>query len=255
MKLSPEGLRLIKSFEGYHTRLPDGGCAAYLCPANVPTIGFGVTEGIKLGMVWTEAEAEAALHREIAKHEAGVTRLVTVDLNQNEFDALVSFSYNCGIGALSRSSILKALNKGDRIGASKQFAKRTRGGGRILKGLVARRAREASLFLKPTSAPEVPSMPQAVDEVKQISKPAATAGGVAAGGAVATVPSLPSLPSPPDLAPVTAWQSFGETLAYAWQWMGGNMLLTGVCALWLGVIWFWPKIMERFQWARSLLSS
>jgi hypothetical protein len=98
-------------------------------------------------------------------------------------------------------------------------------------------------------------MPQAVDEVKQISKPAATAGGVAAGGAVATVPSLQSLPSPPDLAPVTAWQSFAETLAYAWQWMGGNMLLTGVCALWVGVIWFWPKIMERFQWLRSSLSS
>ncbi len=74
MNISDEGLRLIKSFEGYHTRQKDGSCAAYLCPAGVPTIGFGCTEGVKLGMVWSAGEAEAALRREIAKFETAVTR-------------------------------------------------------------------------------------------------------------------------------------------------------------------------------------
>jgi GH24 family phage-related lysozyme (muramidase) len=256
MKISDEGLRLIRSFEGYHTRLPDGGCAAYLCPAGVPTIGHGVTEGIKLGMVWTAEEAETALRREIAKHEAAVTRLVTVDINQNEFDALVSFSYNCGIGALTRSGLLRKLNKGDRLGASKEFAKWNRGGGRVLKGLVSRREREAALFLKPTQEPNAPFMPQEVAETKEISKPAAAAGGVAAGGAVATVPpTIPSLPTPPDLSPVTAWQSFGETIHYFGQWLLTNPVIAVFCAAWVLFFAFLPKIMERSKWLRSLLSS
>ena len=96
MQISDDGLRLIKSFEGYLDKQSDGSCVAYLCPAGVPTLGWGCTEGVKLGMRWTEADAEAALRREIAKFEAGVARLVTVEINQNEFDALVSFHYNTG---------------------------------------------------------------------------------------------------------------------------------------------------------------
>lgn len=255
MNISDEGLRLIRSFEGYHKKLPDGRCLAYRCPAGVWTIGHGVTEGITEGMIWTADEAEAALRREIAKHEAAVRRLATVDLNQNEFDSLCSFSYNCGIGALQRSGLLRKLNKGDRLGAAKEFSKWRRGGGRVLPGLVSRREREAALFLKPVAAPEEPYMPQEVAEVREISKPAATVGGVAAGGAVATVPSLPSLPSPPDTSKLSEWSNFGDTLSYLTGWIGDNPLLTVACAAWFGVVWFWPKIMERFQWLRSSLSS
>jgi lysozyme len=166
MKLSDSGLRLIKGFEGYHRRLPNGDCIAYKCPAGVWTLGYGCTEGIREGMVWTQEQAENALRHEIAKFEAAVMRLVTVPINQNQYDALVSFAYNCGEGALARSTLLKRLNAGDYEGAARCFAQWNKGGGRVLPGLVTRRAREASLFLKPMPGemPEqAPTMPQQVD--------------------------------------------------------------------------------------------
>jgi lysozyme len=163
MEISRDGLKLIKSFEGYHTRLKNGDCAAYRCPANVWTIGYGCTEGVKPGMVWTEQEAEDALHKEISKFETGVSQLVTVPLNQNEFDACVSLAYNIGLGGFGRSTVLRAINKGHKTGAAKAFEMWTRGGGRVLPGLVSRRKREAALFLKPVEKPEEPYMPQKVD--------------------------------------------------------------------------------------------
>jgi lysozyme len=166
MKISDNGIRLVKGFEGYHRRLPNGDCTTYYCPADVLTIGYGCTEGIKEGDVWTEAQATEALMRELAKHEAAVTRLVTVEINQHQFDALVSFSYNCGSGALAKSTLLQRVNAKDFDGAAKAFAAWNKGGGRVLPGLVSRRSREAALFQKPattvTKAPE-PTMPQTVD--------------------------------------------------------------------------------------------
>jgi lysozyme len=163
MKISQAGLDFIRQFEGYHRRLPNGDCVAYHCPAGVLTLGYGCTEGIKPGMVWTHAQALQALENEIAKFEDAVNRLVTVPINQNERDALISFSYNCGEGALARSSILKRLNAGDREGAARGFALWNRGGGRVLPGLVRRRAEEAALFRRPVEPSLEPEMPQAVD--------------------------------------------------------------------------------------------
>ena len=170
MKLSKKGLELIQSFEGYHTAQADGSCVAYLCPAGVATIGWGCTEGVKLGMRWTREEADAAFVKELAVFEAAVERLVTVPLNQNEFDALVSFAYNCGSGALGKSTLLRKLNAGDREGAALSFAAWNKGGGRVLKGLVRRRAAEAALFREPVAGDAepagkvIPDMPQKVDE-------------------------------------------------------------------------------------------
>lgn len=84
---------------------------------------------------------------------------------------------------------------------------------------------------------------------------AATTGAVVGGGAVATVPSLPSLPSPPDTSKINEWTGFGETLSYFTGWVTDHPVLTVACAAWCGVVWFWPTIWERFQWARSSLSS
>ena len=159
MKISTAGIDLIKSFEGYLKPRPDGSCEAYKCPAGVWTIGWGCTEGVRPGMVWTKDQAEFALRRELAKFEAAVTRLVTVPINQNQYDALVSFAYNCGEGALARSTILKRLNAGDVPGAAAAFGMWTKGGRRVLPGLVKRRQREADLFL--SDMPAEP-MPQAV---------------------------------------------------------------------------------------------
>lgn len=204
MQISDEGLRLIKSFEGYLDKQADGSCVAYLCPAGVPTLGWGCTEGVKLGMRWTEAEAEAGLRREIAKFEAGVLRLATVELNQNEFDALVSFSYNVGLGALEKSSVLKRLNSGDRTGAAAAFALWNKGGGRVLPGLVSRRSREAALFLKPAAAPDAPWMPQRVDASKEPLSRKVVATATAAAGTGATYVSTAGIPPPPDLLKTTA---------------------------------------------------
>lgn len=163
MHISQAGLDLIKSFEGYHDKLPDGSCRAYRCPANVLTIGWGCTEDVTEGLVWTKDQAEAGLRKELIKHENNVKRLVTVDLNQHEFDALVSFTYNVGSGALEKSTLLRCLNKGDRAGAAKGFHLWNKAGGKVLPGLVTRRAREATLFLSPAAAPQVPEMPQKVE--------------------------------------------------------------------------------------------
>lgn len=188
MKLSPSGVDFIKSFEGYHRRLDDGRCVAYKCPAGVWTLGYGCTEGIEPGMTWTEAEAVAAFARELAKFEAAVTRLVTVEINQNEYDALVSFAYNCGEGALARSTILKRLNQGNRVGAAKAFAAWNKGGGRVLPGLVRRRREEAALFLAPVEAADEPDMPQAVEpSPEKPSRPVVAVASATGSGAVATL--------------------------------------------------------------------
>ncbi len=188
MKLSDNGLHKIEGYEGYGKALPDGGCVAYQDTyhgkKDVPTIGFGCTENVEMGMVWSRAEADAAFLIELAKHEAAVNRMVTVEMNQNEFDALVSFSYNVGSGALARSSVLKKLNADDRTGAAGAFALWNKAGGGVVDGLVRRRASEAALFLKPIEPLPAPAMPQTVDPPPtpvQEHAPKAAAGGLFAG--------------------------------------------------------------------------
>lgn len=247
MKLSEEGLRLIKSFEGYHTRLKDGSCAAYLCPAGVATIGYGCTVGVKLGMVWTEQQAEDALAKEVSRFEDAVNRLVTVPINQNEFDALVSFAYNCGEGALAKSSILRRLNKGDRKGAAQAFHLWNKGGGRILAGLVSRRAREAALFLKPVEKPEEPFMPQAVVASSEPAKPATVATGAAGAAVVATqvIPGLPVPSVPPEITDslnnVSAWKGIGEQLWTLKDWAHSQPMLAGAVSLSITAFYLWSK--------------
>ena len=156
MRISDRGLSLIKTFEGLYL-------TAYQCPAGKWTIGWGCTDGVTPGMTITEAQAEAWLKREVAQFEGAVSAAVTVPLNQHEFDALVSFAYNVGAGALRSSTLLKKLNSGDRAGAAKEFDRWNRGGGRVLPGLVRRRAAERELFLEPMpvavsmAAPATPS--------------------------------------------------------------------------------------------------
>lgn len=161
MQIGNKGLELIKEFEGYHEALPDGSCKAYLDTLAAKkywspgynglwTIGYGCTEGVTEGLIWTEKQAESALLKEIKKHSAAVTEMVTVKVNQNQFDALVSLSYNIGSGALSKSSLLKKLNAGDFDGAANSFKLYNKAGGKVVRGLVRRRAAEAELFGKPT---------------------------------------------------------------------------------------------------------
>lgn len=249
MQISDEGLRLIKSFEGYLTKQKDGSCAAYLCPAGVPTIGWGCTEGVRLGMVWTEAEAEAALRREIAKFENAVMKSVTVEMNQNEFDSMVSLAYNIGTGAFTRSTVLRRLNNGDRAGAAKAFEMWTKaldpktGKRRELRGLVSRRKREAALFLKPVEAPEVPAMPQAVVEAKEVSKPAIAVGAAAVATAAPAVVPVPAVPDvvTQSVTQLEAWKALGETAWTLKSFAVAQPILAGAVTISLAAVMFWPK--------------
>ena len=191
MHISKRGLDLIYHFEGKLKKLPDGRYKSYKCPAGVWTIYAGCTEGVRPGMIVTEDEGEAMFRAELEKFERGVERYVTCEMNQCQFDALVSFAYNVGIGGLRKSSVLRHFNAGRIEAAAKAFHLWNKGGGRVLKGLVRRRAAEAALFLdKPSDQdePEIeaePEMPQAVEPSPE--KPSRTTVGVGAGVGAAGV--------------------------------------------------------------------
>jgi lysozyme len=180
MKISDKGLSIIKEFEGYGRELPNGDCTAYQehlggGKYDIPTIGWGCTEGVTMGLVWTRAQAEEALRREITKFEDGVTSLVRFIPTQNQFDALVSFSYNVGLGALAKSSVLRLANSGDFHGAADAFSMWTKAQGQTLPGLVRRRHEEAALFLEPTDDLVRQAMPQKIDEPNEGWSPTTTA--------------------------------------------------------------------------------
>jgi len=147
LSLGPKGLALIKEFEGYHRKIDGGKCKAYLDQVGIPTIGWGSTRGIQLGMVWTKAEAEAQLLKDIALHEEVVRMQTLVPLNQHQFDALVSFDYNTG--GLGRSTLKRLLNRGDLDAVPGQLRRWVFAGGKKFRGLVRRRDAEAALWNEP----------------------------------------------------------------------------------------------------------
>ena len=138
---SQVGINLIKKYEGLRTN-------AYLCPANVWTIGYGHTKGVSRGMMISHLEAEELLQEDLRVYEKAVNESVKVDLTQNQFDALVSFTYNVGVGAFSNSTLLRLLNRSKVKEVANQFSRWTRTGGQVLPGLVNRRKDEYSLFIK-----------------------------------------------------------------------------------------------------------
>jgi len=153
LHLSKQGAALVQAFE--NCLQPVSGITpkrfrAYRCPAGVLTIGWGHTNDhgrrFDEGTVWTQADCDFAFAEDMAHFEAAVRRLVTVALKQEQFDALVSFAYNCGEGNLEKSTLLRKVNAGDFAAAALEFPRWNRGGGRVLAGLVRRRASEALLF-------------------------------------------------------------------------------------------------------------
>lgn len=150
MEYTQKCIELVKSFEGYHTKLPNGGCRAYWDKlGEVWTIGYGCTECITEDTVWSYKETMRALCRELDKKQAAVNKYVKVPLTSNQNDALVSFTYNVGEGALSKSTLLKYLNKGDYVRAAKEFTRFVHAKGQkgVVKGLLRRRKAEQALFL------------------------------------------------------------------------------------------------------------
>ena len=140
MKIGSKGLELIKHFEGCELE-------AYKCPAGVWTIGYGHIKGVQEGMKITEMQAEEMLQSELIEYEGYINDLVEVELNQNQFDAMVSWVYNLGGGNLRASTLLKVLNAGNYAGVPEQMLRWNKAGGKVLEGLTRRRQAEADLFV------------------------------------------------------------------------------------------------------------
>lgn len=117
-------------------------------PNDRPTIGWGSTgPDIKLGMTWTQAQADARFADDLAKFATGVEKLVAkAPTTQAQYDALVSFAYNCGLEALKTSTLLREHKNGDYESAAGQFARWNKQAGRVLAGLTRRRAAEAAIY-------------------------------------------------------------------------------------------------------------
>lgn len=145
-KSSQKGLDLIKRFEGLSLK-------PYLCPASICTIGYGNTyypSGAKVKLTdpeITKEKAEELLKFLLVSYEKSVDSFCRDDINQNQFDALVSFAYNCGVNNLKSSTLLKKVNINPHDPTIKaEFLKWNKGGGKVLAGLTKRRQAEADLY-------------------------------------------------------------------------------------------------------------
>ena len=146
MRMTEEGLALIRRSEGFRAN-------AYRDATGIWTIGYGHTSmaglpEVREGLVITRAEAQKILARDVEMFAAGVAKALRVSVTDTEFSALVSFAYNVGLAGFERSSVLKAVNDGDREAVPRRLQLWVKAGGQVLPGLVKRRAAEAALFIK-----------------------------------------------------------------------------------------------------------
>ena len=146
MKVSERAIKLIKHHEGVRNR-------PYRCPANLYTVGVGhlIGDGKSLPESWnrtfTEAEIDGILKSDLRRFELGVHKMLpNVPLRQHEFDAIISFCFNLGLGCFQRSTLRQALLRGDKKAAMESLVKYCRAGGKILRGLQIRRLDEKALF-------------------------------------------------------------------------------------------------------------
>ena len=139
MNISQEGLSLIKKFEGCELE-------AYKCAAGVWTIGYGSTKGVKEGDAITQEKADKLLLHEMEEYEGYINDMVNADLEQNQFDAMVSWVFNLGSANLKASTLLKVLNAKDYEGVPAQIKRWNKAGGKVLQGLIRRREAESLLF-------------------------------------------------------------------------------------------------------------
>ena len=231
MRMSAAGLATVKEFEGLRLK-------AYKCPAAVWTIGYGHTSAagnpiVTPELVITKEEAEETLARDMEQYEEGVRKYVKVDLTQGQFDALVDFAYNAGVGALAKSTLLKRVNaeKFDEVPA--EFMKWTKGGGKELPGLVRRRRAEVKLWRgleteKPVCNDEARAEPDLPVPKKSIMQSKEANGAVIAGGAGAIAVVQEVMPIIKE----------GGNILSA---MSGTALVCLVIMVAAGAIWYFRK--------------
>ena len=148
MKISQAGIDLIRRFEGCKLK-------PYLCPAGYWTVGYGHVIGNGKTkpekQLYTQEEVNELLRTDLARFEQGVLRYCPVPLTQFEFDSLVSFSFNLGLGVLQRSTLRRKILRQDKQAAARNILKYNKAGGQVLKGLTRRREAEYRMFTKETN--------------------------------------------------------------------------------------------------------
>jgi lysozyme len=209
MNVTEEGLDLIRESEGFRRR-------AYRDAVGVWTIGYGHTSAagqpdVKAGDDISREEGEAILARDVAAFAEGVGRLVKRELSDAQFSALVSFAYNVGLGNFKSSGVLRAVNEGDFGAVPQRLAMWNKASGRVLPGLVKRRAAEGALFAKG----EVNVLPKPVEAPK--GKPVTKSTTIWAAAVIAIV---------------TLVNQLALYLGYAVMSLGAVVLITG-CAMWI----------------------
>jgi len=147
MKVSNEGLRMIKHHEGVRLK-PYKDCIGLWTVGVGHLIGDGKTLPPEWNRSFTIGEIDSLLRQDLVRFEKSVARLCPVPLTQGQFDSLCSFAFNCGAGRLQSSTLRQKVLRGDIKGAAEEFLKYTKAGGKVFKGLVTRRNDERALFLK-----------------------------------------------------------------------------------------------------------
>jgi len=168
VKISEDGINLVKKFEGLHRVQPDGMVSAYRCPAGKYTCGWGATRGVRSGTKWTKEYCDMRLVEDLADHSKAIKKYVQVPLSQGQFDALTSFVFNLGEGNFRSSTLLKKLNKGLYDDVPEQIMRwnKARVDGKLtpLKGLTRRRAAEAAIFSRDAAMPSDEGGPDMVQK-------------------------------------------------------------------------------------------
>jgi len=237
MKMSQNGIdKLLKPFEGCKLR-------AYLCPAKVWTIGYGHTTAaghpdVAAGMTITQKQADAILAMDLVKFEAAVTGMVKVPLSQNQFDVLVDLAYNIGPGVLKTSTLMKRVNAEEFDRVPGELLKWTRGGGKVLPGLVRRRQAEVAMW---GVAEEDPEEARAAPDTV----PARTMSQSKQGNAAIAIGGLASIGAVKDV--VTQVQEAADTTSQIVSLFQNITFLILLAIIIIGsAIWYWRKqSMER----------
>lgn len=229
---------LIAEAEGCRLR-------AYRCQAGVPTIGWGRTTGVQMGMTCTQEQADDWLCREIAARVELVQQVLTAHAEPNQLGALVSLHYNIGEEGFRKSTVLRAHNAGDSQAAARAFGLwnkfRPRKGAplEVSPGLTARRAREAALYLTPEPDEQQQRMPQAVEpESKLTASPILQSGATVAGAGV-LLSDVPAQIGPVREALGAVKSLLVDTLGVPTDWLLPTMLVL------VGCVVIWQRVKQR----------
>ena len=239
MKISKAGLNLIKEFEGIRLE-------SYKCPAGIWTLGIGHTSAagppeVKPGMKITLQEAYDILNRDLDQYENAVNKYVKVPLTQNQFDALVGFVYNVGVGAFQKSTLLKKLNAGQYSAVPGELMKWTKAGGKELAGLVRRRRAEAALW---RGVDETASVDEYARVEPDLPKPSKSMAKSKEGNAALITAGLGGITAAKDVADTIT--SAGESVHSFIQMLLSPGFLLPMAIVIAGLaIWYWRR--QRLQ--------